>query len=351
MNMKEKKTNRENNYDLLRIVATIAVIMIHVSATYYYAITDKNVFGELYQNHMTDILLYNTLSRFAVPCFVMLSGAFVLADERNAEYSYFYKKSFRNIGVPTIIFSILYAVYSLALAVKDGNGLMYTLKNIISGKPFYHMWYMYMLVGVYILAPILIRFKKDIQKKTFSKVTWCFLVLSCLSLWTSTHMLNWDIGVIFCYLGYFMAGYELRRWAEKKKSNIKGLCMIALGIAVELFVTRIQYGYSIQGLSKTEEIYGLVGPQCPLIVLASVLIFAGFSLVYMKKDFHKLSALTFLIYLFHAGVWDVGRRFVVKYIGIRGDCRIVIPVCILIVFGISWILSAIYLAIRRGEKK
>lgn len=75
---------REENYDLLRIVSAIAVIMIHVSAGYKTAITSDAVFGQLYERHQIEILLYNTLSRFAVPCFVMLAGAFALADDRNS---------------------------------------------------------------------------------------------------------------------------------------------------------------------------------------------------------------------------------------------------------------------------
>ena len=45
----------------------------------------------------------------------MLSGAFIIDNERNAKYSKFYSKIFFKIGVPTIIFSGLYILYRIPL--------------------------------------------------------------------------------------------------------------------------------------------------------------------------------------------------------------------------------------------
>lgn len=66
---------RYNNFDILRILSCIAVIMIHVSSTYRgdYDFDEKDMLG---------IIIYNTLSRFAVPCFVMLAGAFALSNKK-----------------------------------------------------------------------------------------------------------------------------------------------------------------------------------------------------------------------------------------------------------------------------
>ena len=74
---------REYNYDLLRIVCTIAVITIHVSGIYYNCLTQTEFFGQLYTQNAFLTCIYNGISRFAVPCFVMLSGAFLLANPKN----------------------------------------------------------------------------------------------------------------------------------------------------------------------------------------------------------------------------------------------------------------------------
>ena len=73
--------NRESNFNLLRILSTFAVVMLHVSGSFL----RMNEIGALGNcNHLVVVL--NHIVRFAVPCFFMLSGAFILADERNADF-------------------------------------------------------------------------------------------------------------------------------------------------------------------------------------------------------------------------------------------------------------------------
>lgn len=71
---------REYNYDLLRAVSMIAVIMIHVSGMWVNGFSECILEGVEIATLKNPIMayVYNAISRFAVPCFVMLSGAFVL---------------------------------------------------------------------------------------------------------------------------------------------------------------------------------------------------------------------------------------------------------------------------------
>lgn len=340
---------RESNYDLLRIISAVAVIMIHVSASYLGAITSDELFGQYYLEHIYVSCFYNVISRFAVPCFVMLSGAFILADERNAEYSYFYKKEFRNVGILTLIFSGAYFACSLLLEVpgvvsggESMSSLLTPIWHLVKGEPFGHMWYLYMLLGLYLLAPAVIRFRRAIEEKTFSRIVWVFLVLASVSFVTSTHELNWDIGFQFYYLGYFMAGYEIRKWALERKNNYKGICLILLGLAVELGVTYLRYRQALAGITDEELKYQLVLPLCPLIVIASVLIFAGFSLLNLRRDFGKMSSHTFLIYLLHAGIWSVLVRVIKLIFGAGGDNRVLLPISVLAVFLLSYLTAVIF---------
>ena len=184
MVFKEKKScdtiypKRESNYDLLRLICTVVVIMAHVSHIYKNAITEASFFGQLYTEHTITILLYNVLPRFTVPCFVMLSGAFLLSDDRNSDYRFFYKKSIKNIGIPTIVFTCLYFLYSELLAcyqILTMGGDIYTIIepfiSVIKGMPLYHMWYLYTLIGIYFLVPVILNIKKNIGENTFFKLS------------------------------------------------------------------------------------------------------------------------------------------------------------------------------------
>lgn len=74
-----------------------------------------------------------------------------------------------------------------------------------------------MMIGVYLLVPIVIHIKQDAEESCFSKLAVLYLLAACLSEWTSVHLLKWDVGSVFCYLGYFMIGYIIRKHLECKK--------------------------------------------------------------------------------------------------------------------------------------
>lgn len=86
------------------------------------------------------------------------------------------------------------------------------LRDIIKGSPMYYMWYLYMLIGIYALTPVVIQYKDNVPEKTFYRVSFVFLILASISQWTTERVrLNWDLGRSFEYLGYFMAGYSIRK--------------------------------------------------------------------------------------------------------------------------------------------
>lgn len=337
---------REGNYDLLRIVSTVAVIMIHVSVAYIGEFETNG--GKAYYSNMWHGYIYNTISRFAVPCFVMLSGAFVLSNEKNGDYGYFYKKTFRSIGIPTVVFSCAYFFYSM-LSVVGGiyfgtegiNALIEPIKAWIIGEPFYHMWYLYMMIGVYLLAPVVIKIKRDIGEKYFERVTWIFLIVAMLSLYTSWSKLKWDVADSFCYLSYFMAGYVLRR--RVRKSNVKGVLLILSGIGIEILISAVRCYINATSGNQTE---AWVLPYNPLIVVASVLIFAGFSALKIEHDFGRLAQNMFYVYLFHAGVWSAMEHFLEEYMG-KGKTVMVL----LLVVGVFFVSLGLAYAYRNIEQQ
>lgn len=350
----EMNPKREENYDWLRVISMIAVIVIHVSSTWVGGFS-KYVSEGGSVNELQYPLIscaYNTISRFAVPCFIMLTGAFVLADNRTCNYKEFYQRKLLTIGIPTIIFSILYVFYRIPFCfVGEQAGIadiITLLKDIVKGSPFYHMWYLFMLIGLYLLAPIVVRFKDSISYEMFRRVAFVFLILASFSRWTTENVrLNWDIGQTFEYLGYFMVGYVLRK--DLKKNNAKGFILITFGVLIEVATAFLEYYFQIvNGVGENDLEYRIVFPYCPTIVIASVLIFAGFSMLTIRCNgwMKKLAGRSFIIYLFHAGVWD----FVGKCIYlIKGKDYIMnlnntywIPIFVAIVLLISVLLTIMY---------
>ena len=341
---------RYNNYDLLRVISCISVIIIHVSGIYESELTDKISTLTLDKVHLLCAIIWNTLSRFAVPCFVMLSGAFLLSNDKNQDYKKFYNKILKKIGIPLILFSMLFTLMRVIKEIIKCSNLIECLepiKSFIIGAPYYHLWYLYMIVGLYLLTPIVIRFKNSINKKYFSIISWIFLALSCISGFTSNHLLKWDIGFSFLYLGYFMIGYILKQKYENenKQNNVKGIIFIILGILFQFINVPIQYNNAILGITKSE--FTLVGNFNPIILISAVLLFIGFSNIKIKKDLSKLSDLTFYIYIFHAVIIDVFSKILILInkninINLNLNLNIVIFLHITVVFMISYLCSVVW---------
>lgn len=96
--------NRIKYLDALRVVAAIAVIMLHTSAECW----GQRDVASLEQNVFT---IYDSCVRWAVPVFLMISGALFLGQE--VPWKILYKKYIFRMIVAFVVWSSLYAVHSL----------------------------------------------------------------------------------------------------------------------------------------------------------------------------------------------------------------------------------------------
>ena len=340
-------TQRENNLDLYRIICTLGIVLIHVSAIFISGYTKE-------LNHPIFACICNSVPRFAVPGFVMLSGAFLLDNPKSADYKYFYKKAFNKIGIHIIIFTVIYILYRLPFALlgKD-TAVLPLIEDILRGAPMYHMWYVYMLTGLYAVTPIIIRFKDSIKESTFVYVSVFYTLIALLSMYFQGYVgVNWNLGQVFEYVGYFMLGYCLKKNA--KKSNLKGLLLTALALLFELGAAAFEYNSLLKGYTDYDFKIKIVSPCSPFIFIASVLMFYGFCRLNVKKSFSRLSGLTFYIFLIHAGVWDALQKIFFHLKGefylINIDSRYAIFVFTLSVFLISALLAFFYKKLWRPKK-
>ena len=96
--MKEK----EYSFDVLRVIAMIMVIIIHVSNVY------TRSFNFIDSNSYLVSLIFNTISRVSVPIFFMISGALLL--DRKFDFKKYKKRIFRIILL-IVVWDILYLIW------------------------------------------------------------------------------------------------------------------------------------------------------------------------------------------------------------------------------------------------
>ena len=80
----------------------------------------------------------------------------------------------------------------------------------------YNLWFMYMLAGLYVLTPFIVRMKNVISPKMYRNLTAVLLVWAVVSQAESTYQVPYALGVVVAYLGYFMAGNWIFENTKKK---------------------------------------------------------------------------------------------------------------------------------------
>ena len=67
---------RIRKYDYLRSISCFSIVLLHVSSSYWGGISKAN-------SNWIIMTVYNAISRFAVPVFMMLSGTFMLEPKKD----------------------------------------------------------------------------------------------------------------------------------------------------------------------------------------------------------------------------------------------------------------------------
>lgn len=320
--------SRQSNFDLLRIISTLTVVAFHVSKS---VANDTNI--SLVGFNICSLI--NIITRFSVPCFVMLSGAFILNNERNADYKHFYAKSFYKIGIPLIIFSFLMLIISEVSAVLKGTGYIEPVLSLLKGE-FNNYWFMFMLAGLYFLVPIIIRIKNTISKKCYTIGSFVWLLVAMISQLTSTYSVSWAFGIIFSFVGYFLVGNVI--YENMSRIKFKGLYFI---FAIICYALLFVFRDSTLFIKHYENAYS--SWFCPLIIISSICVFIAFGGIKIKTNLGKLSGYTYVIYLLHTKVYIILLMLFEKIIpSVTGNYIVYIAIVTILAFIISCVGAMVY---------
>ncbi len=319
---------RNSRLDLLRIVACVMVIAVHVGTLYG---MDSNQ-GEPYYFFVGN--LFHAFPRTPVPLFVMISGGFLLANERNKDFQAHYKKTFWRIIVPTFWFSLGYTLLSLGFAQLKGEPVdwIFSVKSWVLGWPYYHMWYMYMIIGCYAVTPFLIRLREKVGNRLFAWIGVLFLIIGLINYQTEV---LWPFKFIF-YLGYFIMGYCLKEWKLPKLLSWRWCLMgsiLILGAMTALTYHRV--------MTQAVQPFYFVSSLSVTVMASALLMYVAFlNLPVLNLNLGRLAGLTFYIYLFHAGVLDIV-DFIVRHVWhLEPNPVWYLPVLTVVIFYLSFVLSS-----------
>lgn len=247
--------------DLIRTVAIVGIILLHASND----LTIQQMTQlEIYRWCTVDV--YQSIGRLGVPLFVMLTGALLLQPSKNESLSVFFKKRWARIGLPWIFWGSAYFAWDFLVEHQVFNSSA-IIQGILNG-PYYQFWYLYMLVGLYLLTPILRIFLAHANRSIikYFVILW-FLgvsIVPVLGLLT-TYQLNSGVFIITGFVGYFVLGTYLLT-VQIRRSTLS--IFMILGIALTAIGT-----YVLAGTVGGGETYFFQQYFSPTLILASVMVF------------------------------------------------------------------------------
>ena len=151
--------------DYMRVIACFMVIMVH--SCEFFFIDGANI-GIRTPGDGFWVSVIDSAFRCSVPLFVIIS-AYLLVPISGA-VSEFFKKRFVRVLVPFIVWSVLYATLPALWGAMDSADVVASLMrlaynfNDASG----HMWFIYMLIGLYLFMPVISPWLEKAGKKSRS---------------------------------------------------------------------------------------------------------------------------------------------------------------------------------------
>lgn len=315
--------NRDISLDIMRIMACIAVIVVHTAGTGLMPGRDY----PLMSIEWITCFVWNLLSKWAVPLFVMVTGTIFLDPKKNVTITKLFRNNILKLLVVLIFWSAFYTYFC--------NGTFFPL-GMASG----HLWYLSMIIGLYFTIPIIRNIPNKIRD--YFLIVWIvFLVYDFIAKLCHIIVLQEVEHYMFTgYVGYMLLGDWCRRMRDNMKLSVV-LIIIAtfvllLSLILSLFLSKIQ----------NETILYLFGYFSPITVVVAVGVYFVSSMFSIRLDgldklqrfVANISANTLGIYLIHMFLLIQGYTRVVRFVP---SPIIFIPLIVCGVFVLGYLITIV----------
>lgn len=294
--------------DAIRIFSMLSVVFLHTAA------------GSLRGNlgsaawHLSNI--FTAVMGTSVPLFFMISGALVLGSSKTLSVEYTYKKRLLKMFVPFLMWSLVAIAFFEAMNLVVAGSIrwdvvMSKLKNAPRQATTVHLWFIYVLIPLYMLSPLLKKLVDGLTRELVRYLLILWVLFSALiptivsflperlkPLMTLSPAYNLDF--MTGYLGYFLAGYYLmtteRRFSKR---------FLAAVILVDTLVISLGTWALTMGSGEYSELFKVYSHVFTLVMSASA--FLLFKELFRDRRLSPkiaelvrfLSSVSFGVYLLH----------------------------------------------------
>jgi len=230
-----KPSEYNYNLDVIRTIGIVCVIVLHVFGTF---LSTATVFTDV---SWWFAIIVATVAKIAVPLFIMLSGYLILDPAKQISLTEFYKKRLARIGIPVLFWPIFYYLCFVILSHKPLT-LPSFINDYIFLNTFYHLYFLYIILGLYLIAPFLKKMWSQLnnqEKKWLLIGSFIFsMVVTVMVYFTQTKINYWSIFTVFIpFIGYFLYGEYIRN-LDVTKDQLQKLGLFFLGLLGVSIVTK-----------------------------------------------------------------------------------------------------------------
>lgn len=256
-----KNNNREVWVDWMRVIACFMVMVVHSTEPFYLGGDGAQI---LTRADMWWSAAFDSMVRMCVPLFIIASS--YLQFPLHYSTGEFFKRRAVRILVPFALWSVVYALY-WGEPVDNLKSLLLNF-NYAAG----HLWFVYMLIGVYLVMPLLSGWAREVGKRELQVYLGIWLAITVIPLlrdWVSTDGLaltygptgiprqalyplwgeaSWNTYGTFYYLsgfmGFLLLGLYFRRFAQVEtwgRTLVKAVPLYVAGFAITAggFIRRV----------------------------------------------------------------------------------------------------------------
>ena len=314
----ESITNRRTYYyDILRIIACLLVIINH---------SEAKVFMNISISATWIVSMFKFFAcKVAVPIFLMISGALLLGKEEN------YKKTLWRVFRMVLLVSTFSLLFSIIYSHNIPN-----MRNLISfcvsliKRPYYTAyWYIYTLIGIYIMTPIIKKMVRNMSEKDYIYffTIWALYigVLPIIQNYINIQITSYfNLSIFNVYIGYYILGYYLSNKKYDEICNIKSvnyILLIIIPIIINLFLT------CLKTMGEGNTSLFLDGYQFITVMVSSASLFCIIRKKYeniiiknkvLGKSIIEFGKCTFGIYLIHVYMIDKTNEFIYSNLIAKG---------------------------------
>jgi len=254
-------------YSVMRVVACVAIVILHTT----------NVAEMLYkdtisvtQDAVSLIVVYCMM--WAVPCFVMVTGSLLLDPAKEIGIGKIFRSYLLRAAGALVLFGLVFRIIDCLMNGEEFSALTIAdaFLKIFTGKSWSHLWYLYVLIGLYLLLPL---YRSLIKKAEETEIRYVLIVmvifLSILPL-TKCFDLNskFDLPISGIYTLYFLLGVAITR-GTVRIPRIAAVLLFFLGLGATIAVGVIRFRYGIDALDPLISSY-----SSPFVVMQTVGIYS-----------------------------------------------------------------------------